>query len=62
MAVVAGAFQFYVKAEQFHAVYEDEVIERIEDEEERDARLEWLRDRMNELRVRQSMPILGWPD
>jgi len=62
MAIVAGGFKFYVDAERFHAVYEDETVERIEDDEERDARLDWLRDRVNELRGEHGKELAGWPE
>ncbi len=60
-AVVAG-HKFYVESVNFHATYEDEEISRIEDDEDRDAQLEWLRDRMNELRIEHGLPLEGWPE
>ena len=62
LAIVAGGFKFYISAEQFHATYEDDSLYQQENDDERDSRLEWLRDRMNELRIEHGLPLEGWPE
>ncbi len=61
VGAIVGGHKFYIESLNFHATWEDEEISRIEDDEERDAKLEWLRDRVNELRVRDGEPLVGWP-
>ena len=61
MGTVVAGHKFYIESVNFHATYEDETLYRIEDDEARDAKLEWLKDRMNELRIQHKLPLEGWP-
>lgn len=61
MTIIVGGFRFYSTVQLAMATMEDDSLYQEEDAEQQDARLEWLRDRVNELRIKHELPLEGWP-
>ena len=61
MTIAIGSFKFYSTVQLAIATMEDDSLYQEEDADQQNARLEWLRDRVNELRIKHELPLEGWP-